>query len=86
VQVVATATIAAIVGSGGLGRFVVDGFVTQDQGQYIGGALLVAVLAVAVEVALGRLERWVTPGARATGSAASIDPSLTVAGNATAGG
>jgi osmoprotectant transport system permease protein len=31
VQVVATATLGALVGYGGLGRFIVDGFATQDE-------------------------------------------------------
>ena len=32
-QVVATATLAAVVGGGGLGRYVVDGYALQDTGQ-----------------------------------------------------
>ena len=85
VQVVATATIAAIVGSGGLGRFVVDGFNTNDEGQLVAGALLVAVLAILVEVALGGVERLLTPTRRhpaGTSSPASIDPSMTLPGGA----
>jgi osmoprotectant transport system permease protein len=85
VQVVATATIAAIVGSGGLGRFVVDGFQTHDQGQLVAGAILVALLAVLVEVGLGGVERLLTPGRRhpsGTSSPASIDPSMTLPGGA----
>jgi osmoprotectant transport system permease protein len=81
VQVVATATIAALVGSGGLGRFVVDGFQTNDYGQLVGGALLVALLAVLVELVLGRVESLLTPGRRhpaGTSSPASIDPSMTL--------
>jgi osmoprotectant transport system permease protein len=80
VQVVATATIAALVGSGGLGRFVVDGFQTNDYGQLVGGALLVAALAILVEVTLG-VERLLTPGRRhpaGSSSPASIDPSMTL--------
>jgi osmoprotectant transport system permease protein len=79
VQVVATATIAAIVGSGGLGRFVVDGFQTQDQGELVAGSILVALLAVAVEVVLGLVERRLTPNHRqGSSSPASIDPSMTL--------
>jgi len=80
VQVVATATIAALVGSGGLGRFVVDGFETNDYGQLVGGAILVALLAVAVELSLGAAEKWLTPGRHPAGtsSPASIDPSMTL--------
>jgi osmoprotectant transport system permease protein len=81
VQVVATATIAALVGSGGLGRLVVDGFQTNDYGQLVAGALLVALLAVGVELSLGLVERLLTPGRRqraGTSSPASIDPSMTL--------
>jgi hypothetical protein len=39
VQVVATATIAALIGGGGLGRFVVDGLAQHDQPQVVGGAV-----------------------------------------------
>ena len=64
VQVVAAATLAAVVAGGGLGRFVYDGFSTQDTGQLLGGAVLVALLAIVTEVGLGRLEAAVTPGRR----------------------
>ena len=40
VQVVATASLAALVGSGGLGRYVVDGFALQDNTLIIAGAIL----------------------------------------------
>ena len=43
-QVVATATVAAYVGLGGLGRFLIDGLATQDYASTAGGALLVAQL------------------------------------------
>jgi osmoprotectant transport system permease protein len=55
VQVVATATLAAVVGSGGLGRYIVDGFASRDFTQVFSGALLVAALSLAVEVVLGRV-------------------------------
>ena len=42
VQVIATATIGAYAGTGGLGRFIIDGFALQDYPQVFGGALLVA--------------------------------------------
>jgi osmoprotectant transport system permease protein len=57
VQVIATATLAAVVGSGGLGRFVYDGFSTHQPGVYLGGATVVIALAVLVEAVLGRLQR-----------------------------
>ncbi len=61
VQVVATATLAAVIGGGGLGRFILDGFATGDDAQIFAGALLVALLAVLTEVSLGLLQRAVSP-------------------------
>jgi osmoprotectant transport system permease protein len=54
VQVVATATLAAYVGLGGLGRYLIDGFSQRDLPEVVGGAILVAVLALLIELALGR--------------------------------
>lgn len=65
VQVVATTTVAALIGVGGLGRFVVDGFTNQDPGQYGGGAVLVAVLALLLEGIFWLLARIVDPTRRA---------------------
>jgi osmoprotectant transport system permease protein len=62
VQVVATATLAAVVSWGGLGRYIVDGFGQQDTVQLFCGAVMVAVLSVATELALGLLQRRLTPG------------------------
>ena len=65
VQVVATATLAALVAGGGLGRYIVDGFALQDDGQLLAGGLLVAGLAIATERLLAAAERQVTsPGIR----------------------
>ena len=49
VQVVATATLAALVGGGGLGRIITAGFSTSNTPQVVAGAVLVAVLALLVE-------------------------------------
>ncbi|MEU6986999.1 ABC transporter permease [Streptomyces sp. NPDC046324] len=57
VQVVATATIAAMVGQGGLGRIITAGFNTYDTPQVVAGALLVALLALAVELVLVGADR-----------------------------
>jgi osmoprotectant transport system permease protein len=65
VQVVATATLAALVGGGALGRFIVDGFALRDTPQLVGGAILVAVLALLTERLFTYLEhRAVSPGVR----------------------
>jgi osmoprotectant transport system permease protein len=61
VQVVATATLAAVVAGGGLGRFIVDGFASGNDPQVFGGALLVALLAIITELAMGLLERALRP-------------------------
>ncbi|MFF5256316.1 ABC transporter permease [Streptomyces leeuwenhoekii] len=65
VQIVSTATIAAYVSLGGLGRYIVDGLYQRDYEKVVGGATLVAVLALAtlaVFWAAGRL--LVSPGVR----------------------
>ena len=62
VQVVATATLAALVAGGGLGRIVALGFGQQDYGQIIAGAFLIAVLALLTELLLSLVSWAVTPG------------------------
>ena len=63
VNVVATATLGALVAGGALGRFIVDGLALQEYDQLMAGALLVALLAIATEVSFAALERaTVAPG------------------------
>ncbi len=64
VQVVATATLAALVGGGGLGRVINLGFGQQDYAVMIAGALLVAALALVTELLLVLLSAALTPGPR----------------------
>lgn len=64
-QVIATAVLAAAVGGGGLGRFLIEGLGSQDYPQLQAGAVLVAGLALLVEVALALVQRLVDPGSRA---------------------
>jgi osmoprotectant transport system permease protein len=66
VQIVATATIAALVAGGGLGRIITSGFGRQDQDQIVAGAILVAVLALLVEVLFEWLQRRLDPVWRVT--------------------
>jgi osmoprotectant transport system permease protein len=61
VQVVATATLAAFIGEGGLGRYIVDGRAVQDNVTVFAGALAVALLSVLTELGLGAVQRAVTP-------------------------
>jgi osmoprotectant transport system permease protein len=58
-QVIATATIAAVVGLGGLGRFLIDGLAVQDFPQTASGAVLVALLALVVDMGLALVQRSV---------------------------
>jgi len=62
-QVVATATLAAVVGSGGLGRYIIDGYALSDAGMLLGGAVLVAALTLIVEAVLALCQWLVTPRA-----------------------
>jgi osmoprotectant transport system permease protein len=57
VNVIATATLGAIVAGPALGRYIVDGFALQDFERLFAGALLVAILALGTEVGFGVLER-----------------------------
>jgi osmoprotectant transport system permease protein len=61
VQVIATATLGALVAWGGLGRYIIDGFSTQDSVEVFAGAVLVAGLALITEVVLGWAERRLVP-------------------------
>ena len=67
-QVCATATVAAYVGFGGLGRFLIDGLSTNDYAQVFAGAVLVAVLAIALDLLCAAVQRAaVSPGVQARG-------------------
>ncbi|MET0931121.1 MAG: ABC transporter permease [Aeromicrobium sp.] len=59
-QVVATATVAAYVGLGGLGRFLIDGQAVSDYAQMAGGAVLVVVLAFLLDGAFAGLQGLAT--------------------------
>lgn len=60
-QVIATATIGAIVSFGGLGRYIVDGIARHSDGSIYGGVVLVAGLAIGTDLALSLLQRRLTP-------------------------
>jgi osmoprotectant transport system permease protein len=65
IQVIATATLGAILSTGGLGRYIVDGFARQDYPRMFGGALLVMILALTSEVLFALAQRAaVSPGLR----------------------
>ena len=62
-QVIATATLAAEVAAGGLGRYIVDGFAVRDETEVFAGALVVVVLALAVEALMAGVQRLLVPAA-----------------------
>jgi osmoprotectant transport system permease protein len=65
IQVVSTATIAAYVSLGGLGRYIIDGLYQRDYEKVVGGATLVAVLALATLTVFWAVARTaVSPGVR----------------------
>lgn len=61
VQIIATATLGAIFGFGGLGRYLLDGTAQHDYGQVVGGVILVAALVIVAELLISGLQRWATP-------------------------
>ena len=86
VQVVATVSLAAFVGGGGLGRIVNLGFGQQDYGLVLAGAIVIAALALLTEAGLVLLTGAVTPGPRrlpfssVTARRGAPDPAPTAAG------
>lgn len=73
VQVWATATIAALVAGPGLGQIITDGFYHSDFGKGFAGAVVVAVVALALELAAAGVQRAVDPVRRAAASAGDIE-------------
>jgi osmoprotectant transport system permease protein len=64
--IIATATLSALVGGGGLGRYVKDGFAIRDFRVVFAGTLLIVLLVVASEAFFATLSRLtVSPGLRA---------------------
>ncbi len=69
-QVLATVTIAAYIGLGGLGQYIIAAIPLRRLEMLIGGAILVAVLALVVDGLFALLQHLVVPrGIRAAGSA-----------------
>lgn len=61
VQIVATATLAAIIGAGGYGEYIYLGLREFNSTQLLAGALPVTLLAILIEVLMSWLERILTP-------------------------
>lgn len=68
VQLVATATVAALAGGGGLGRIITAGFNLASTPQVVAGACLVAVLALLVEGVFEAVRRLAPGGAPESGA------------------
>ncbi len=65
VQVIATATLGAVVAYGGFGRYIIDGIARNDDERLLAGVLLVASFAILAELGFGALQRaLVSPGLR----------------------
>ncbi len=60
VEVIASATLAAFIGGGGLGEYIVNGLAAGDTGQLLEGAVAVGALALAADTALALIERRLT--------------------------
>lgn len=78
VQVVATVSLASLVGGGGLGLIISNGIFTQRYGQALAGALIVVVVALGLEGLLALLQRMLTPAAMRSGGRRRI-PAVSVA-------
>ena len=57
-QVIATATLAAYTADIGLGRFLFAGLKSRDYSEMLGSSLIVIALAVVIDAALGRAQKW----------------------------
>ncbi|MGK5531655.1 ABC transporter permease [Streptomyces sp. URMC 129] len=77
VQIVATATLAALAGGGGLGRIITAGFARYRTEQVVAGAIVVALLALAVEGVLVLAQRLLDPGRRPRTTPAPPEPTRT---------
>ncbi|MFN2484297.1 MAG: ABC transporter permease [Candidatus Limnocylindria bacterium] len=74
VQVVATATLAAVIAGGGLGRLIVDGIAVSDEVRVFAGAFAVACIAIATELAFGVAERRLARRGATAMQAARAEP------------
>jgi osmoprotectant transport system permease protein len=59
IEVIASATLAAFIGGGGLGIYITRGFALFDNSILLVGAISVAVLALTAELLFGGIERLV---------------------------
>jgi len=74
-QVIATATVAAFIGVGGLGRYIIDGLAVSDTARVLAGAVVVVVLALVLDAIFAAAQRL---------SAHFADPAADPAGSTSA--
>jgi osmoprotectant transport system permease protein len=82
-QIVSTATVAAYVALGGLGRYVIDGLSLRDFPQMLTGAVLVALLAILLDLAFAVIGRFAV-SAGLTGRRRKTTDTMTTTAPATA--
>ena len=61
VQIVATAGLWALTAGGALGRYIVDGFALRENERIVAGAILIALLAITIDLVFGLLTRLFSP-------------------------
>ncbi len=74
VQIWATATIAALVAGPGVGRIITEGFANRRYGQAIGAAVVVAVVALVMELSSATLQNALDPISRRTQGSGPLEP------------
>ncbi|GAA4666234.1 ABC transporter permease [Frondihabitans cladoniiphilus] len=84
-QIVATATLAAYIGAGGLGTYIFLGLGNNDFSQALAGSVLVIVLAIVLEIVFSIVQRLVVPAGvragRSTSTRAGATRSRAVVGS-----
>ncbi|WP_115790436.1 ABC transporter permease [Arthrobacter silvisoli] len=84
-QVIATVSVVAYLPLGGLGRYLFDGLVLQDFPRMLGGSLLIAALAIAVDLILAAGQRMILSPGLSTDSRGGRRPAEDLAAAAPAG-
>jgi osmoprotectant transport system permease protein len=74
VQIVATAPLGGLIGAGGYGDYIIDGVNTLNTTEILAGSILVAALAMTVEVAMSQLERRLTPAGLRVETHVEVEP------------
>jgi osmoprotectant transport system permease protein len=77
VLIVATAGLWALTAGGALGRYIVDGFALQETDRVVAGAILIAALAIAVDVLFTVLTRVLSPRLRSSAAVGVSDQRMT---------